>query len=693
MAPALTLLYIVCGLLTTLVGSTALKAAPQSAIHRSFFAVSIGTIIWMACLYGGFFFTAQGSIDLANTFFRIAFGIGALFVVALTRFFLVFPEQNRSFSKTSVTTYSLIAGFLTLSSLFTPWIYESVIITENGLGDQLGFLYGPYLLFLLFNYGLQIWLAQEKIRQSSGIQRRKISLTFVGFLAFFLATISTNAILPIFDIIIFQAEAPLFTLFFLIPAFYAIQRYRFFDLTSFSLNILRLSVLLGAFIGVTFMSSTLMPPTLAAMLGLGTFLSLHHLLPPLIGPHLRSFKNTLHELNANLMHASSFGELMRELEQTFIIDLKCQQLRLFFIHDTGLEQNIPTMSRNTCTNRIEEQQLSLLVSDEIRLQGLNPNCLELLQSQQASLALPLYLNTSLIGLLFIGHRPNQQSWSYEELNELHRSKEFITISFLNVLLESGLKEENDLIRQLIAEKTDDLRRHNEAIQSTINQQSELIATASHEFRTPLTIAMMKLEDALFAHDHDQQTLEDMKAMEVSLMKLKTLSEQLFDLERYQQTHVNLESTDLDSYLQGIVDQHQSLMKQRSLHLNYSCEGQPSTPLDRQQMEQVLNNLLHNAMKFSEYDSEIKLLCEQTSQGIQIRIQDQGSGIDDEIKPFIFDKYFSSGSPEKSLGMGLYLCKSIVEQHGGSLTVQDSPQGGTTMVISLDGNRDVSTPSH
>lgn len=104
------------------------------------------------------------------------------------------------------------------------------------------------------------------------------------------------------------------------------------------------------------------------------------------------------------------------------------------------------------------------------------------------------------------------------------------------------------------------------------------------------------------------------------------------------------------------------------------------------MVQVLVNLLDNAYKHSGSDSNIKLSAHTEGNHLMIEVSDNGVGIENQIKETLFDgaikasREIADGS--RGVGLGLNICKTVIEAHGGNIYVQDNPNGGTTFRIEL-----------
>lgn len=691
-------LYLICLALTSSIGFLALKQNYTSPINRSFFFFALGTTLWMVSLYLGFYFAAPETIELSNTFFRIAFAGGVVFIFSLTRFFYLYPNKTVSFPRIFEHLFLLASAVLFYVCTFTPLVYESVVILENGeLSDILGKWYSLFLGYTFFNYGVEIFLSIKKIRKTRGLEQKKIILAFVGLFTFIFLVIMTNAILPLFDIIIFQAEAVSFSLLFLIPGYYSIQRYRFFDFSFVSLKIGRYIILISAFVVIDTVLLVLLETQInkeysfyahifSGLTALFIFFKLEKIFPEFISSSFREFRYTLDQLKSSIYYCNNYSELLKKIETTFILRLHFSSVQLFLIREKKNHIQIPIYYADHFSRSIEQKKLKVLVSEELKLQK-EKNYLEKMKKLNASICFPLYLDTKLIGFFLLGNRSNKKSYSREEINELMKAKQFIELCFINILLQSDLKEENDLMKQLIHEKTKNLKKQNEKIKQLLNQQSDFIAVTAHEFRTPLNIALLQLEDTLDSYDHSSQVLEDMKVLENSLDKLKHLTQNLFDVQQYDLKKAKLHTKEIDihAFVAEVFEEFKDMTAQKKIDL--ALDNRIKSPvfmkIDELKIRQVLYNLLTNAQKFIPEQAKIIIRIKETPKWVNISVIDNGPGISDKDKKRVFQKFQTNNTHMgMGIGLGLYLCKQIVDLHKGEITVSDTPGGGATFTISL-----------
>jgi signal transduction histidine kinase len=130
-------------------------------------------------------------------------------------------------------------------------------------------------------------------------------------------------------------------------------------------------------------------------------------------------------------------------------------------------------------------------------------------------------------------------------------------------------------------------------------------------------------------------------------------------------------------------QHQAEQQQ----VNLVVDVEPSLPearLDPERMEQVLGNLVSNALRYTPEGGEVRLIARQADGLLMLEVQDTGSGIAADVLPHIFERSYR-GDPSRSgdeSGLGLAIAKSIVELHGGSIRVESESGSGSVFIFTL-----------
>ncbi|TAM70027.1 MAG: sensor histidine kinase KdpD [Microbacteriaceae bacterium] len=216
-------------------------------------------------------------------------------------------------------------------------------------------------------------------------------------------------------------------------------------------------------------------------------------------------------------------------------------------------------------------------------------------------------------------------------------------------------------------------------------RSALLAAVGHDLRRPLaaaTAAVTSLasQDVDWS-DADRQELLD--TAEVSLANLADLVTNLLDVSRVQAgvLAVSLGPVAIDDVLPAVLDE--LALPPGALELDVSADLRPALA-DAGLLQRVLVNLLNNALRFSPAETHPLISASEFAGTIQLRVVDSGPGVPDERRDQIFIPFQRLGDTDNDsgIGLGLALSKGFVEGMGGTLTTEDTPGGGLTMVVTL-----------
>lgn len=218
-------------------------------------------------------------------------------------------------------------------------------------------------------------------------------------------------------------------------------------------------------------------------------------------------------------------------------------------------------------------------------------------------------------------------------------------------------------------------------------QAEFISSVSHELRTPLT-AITGWGETILSGDHIDP-VETRRGMVIILREARRLTsmvEELLEFTRMQDGRftLNMEDADLRAEFEDTVFMYGSRLQQEGIELEYeeSDEDIPEIPCDVSRMRQVFLNILDNAAKHGGEGKKITASIHHEGGQVVVRIRDFGPGIPEDELPHVKMKFYKGSSKARGNGIGLAVCEEIVTMHGGSLTLENAPGGGTLVTISL-----------
>jgi len=254
-----------------------------------------------------------------------------------------------------------------------------------------------------------------------------------------------------------------------------------------------------------------------------------------------------------------------------------------------------------------------------------------------------------------------------------------------------LELERIRLEQLIVERTSDVRRQAAEIHALSEARTRFFGNVSHEFRTPLTLVLSPLSDAL---DNRFGTLGDalrnaLSTAQASARRLLGLIGELLDLNRLSigSFALHVAEHDLTEQLRGELQTFKSLAASRQIDLAGEGLGDPLLLwYDADQLERMLSNLLGNALKFTPRGGRVRLRLVSGADEVGIQVEDNGPGIEVAEQAKIFDRYFQGqhASPPDApgAGVGLALVSELIALHSGRVEVLSDPGAGSCFVLWL-----------
>jgi signal transduction histidine kinase len=263
---------------------------------------------------------------------------------------------------------------------------------------------------------------------------------------------------------------------------------------------------------------------------------------------------------------------------------------------------------------------------------------------------------------------------------------------------------NVRLQDRVAQATTDLQSSYERLQELDKLKSQFLSIASHELKTPITamsgfvqIAVRRIKRRLGAgrpneadwKKEEETLLEQLQVVQRQTSKLARLVDELLDVSRIESGRLELQVSDVDlpELVAEVVRLHQLLATKHELRLSYDPSKNLHVRGDRDHLEQVLNNLIGNAMKYSgEGDAVDVTVARVGEHEVEFSVADHGIGIRPAELARVFGLFYRS--PDRlardvgGMGLGMYITKEIVDRHNGRIWADSEVGKGSTFHVAL-----------
>jgi PAS domain S-box-containing protein len=317
--------------------------------------------------------------------------------------------------------------------------------------------------------------------------------------------------------------------------------------------------------------------------------------------------------------------------------------------------------------RVAQDRRPVILDDIRHSNVLNPILRE--KGIRSLLGVPLVAHGKLLGVLHVGAmRPARFHPRDAEILEVIADRIAIAIENANLFTEARAA------------------KHEAAeMEAAVRLRDEFLSVAAHELKTPLTAA--KSATQLLARTFRDTTLTATQAraletVDRQIAKLARLASQLLDTVRLEsgRLSIEIEDADLVEIARSAIQQVEVVTDRHTFTLDAPSEL--LIRADALRLEQVLTNLLDNAVKFSPAGGSIDVTIAKDVATAMLTVRDHGIGVAREHRAKLFEQFYQAHPNRSGLGLGLYISRHIVERHGGTMYAEEPSGPGTKFVISL-----------
>lgn len=221
-------------------------------------------------------------------------------------------------------------------------------------------------------------------------------------------------------------------------------------------------------------------------------------------------------------------------------------------------------------------------------------------------------------------------------------------------------------------------------------KTEFVSVAAHQLRTPLsaikwTIRMILDGDVGEINEEQRELLEQTY---ISNERMIRLINDLLDVSRIEEGRLlyDQEDTRIEDVLDSVIEASQEMLRNKNMVLEVNKKETPKVKIDKEKMGVVIQNLLENAIKYTEQGGKIKITLDNDEKNVIFKIEDSGVGIPKSQQDRIFTKFFRAENVTRmetnGTGLGLYTTKNIVQAHKGQIWFESEENKGTTFYFTI-----------
>jgi len=702
---------------------------------KSLFLFNVSIVLWVLSIFS---ITRTTNLEIAIWFARLTFSTTAIAVASYTSFFSSYADEEKSILQKVIN----ILGFLMALFAFTPFLVREMIAVEgsNYPAVEFGILALIYVFFVVIGIGYLIYSIFKLRKISRGLEYLQMSYITIGMVLASIFAIFTNVILPI--ITKSSASAfwgPVAVSIFSVITTYTVTSHRLFSV-KFLLGKLTYYASLTVIPFLFFVLLLNLLPTfeltkdvfLTYVIGIGTSI-LFVLLYSILGDFLNR------KLNPVVGFKSERAEEIREkflrsistelnIEKLGIVVLKAIDV-IFDLDKSGVIifdsdnatilykklrefQDRPLDNRNLLqviyywdeighSTVIAKEELLSSKIDNPYLQRI----LSFMEKDDIEIILPLNRKVHLNGVIVLGRKNNKNPFTVEDIDYLEELIVSFSVAFSRSILYSQVQDLNLSLQQKVSEQTKELQEKIEQLEEARRKESDMIDIMGHELRTPATVVKLNAE---LLENFTEDLLNNRDKFELYLKRIKTavdneikLINTLLSSAKLEgdKIELNPERVNIVEDVEMAIHGHELEAKERGLKLINNLNNKtPDIYADHARVIEVLNNLIDNAVKYTERGT-ITLESFFDEDSVSISVEDTGKGIPkNELanlgqKFYRIENYISEREGNPNLvrpggtGLGLYVTFGLVKRMGGEIKVDSQLNKGTKFTFTLPRYKD------
>mgnify|MGYP003591805323 CR=1 FL=1 len=693
-------------ILAALVGFQGLR--PLS--NRLFVGISLCFAVWHLAVLA-FLTTPSAETALAAT--KVFYVAAGLFPPLLLAFALVYPAPRKPVSNLTLGSLAFAGVAMAAAVAFVPHFMVQSISLESGakLVEISTVSYLIYALYFAILFSTAIVVAFRKHFTGKGDARMQAGLYASGILINSVPGFWANLYLPFTGNYDYIWVGPASSVFFLALVLYGMTRHGMFSIRSTAVRstayVFTLVTLVAVYYSVAYLLTFLFPQAEALATFTPLNMSIALVLALIFQPVKRFFDKTTNrvfyrdtystdtfytEFNKTLAATANLSTLFAKAAQYISDTLKSDGVSFFAYADkrritVGVPRaiNLPPADADMLAEYTRMHQ-GVIALDKLQ----DASMRRMLVSHRVSLVLPLQYEQEVIGYLLLGAHKGA-GYTPRDITTLETVSDELAIAVHNALSVYALKELNSSLEQRIDAATKELRASNNQLQKLDEAKDEFISMASHQLRTPLTsikgYISMLMEGDVGKVSAEQKEL--LAQVFMSSERMVRLISDFLNVSRLQTGKFVIERhpVDLSLLVRRELDGLESSAAARNLTFQFKApKNLPILELDENKIQQVVMNFCDNAIYYSRDGGKITVTLKKVAGAVELRVKDSGIGVPEHERAQLFGKFFRATNARRArpdgTGVGLFLAKKVIQDHGGTILFESTEGKGSTFGFRL-----------
>jgi signal transduction histidine kinase len=401
--------------------------------------------------------------------------------------------------------------------------------------------------------------------------------------------------------------------------------------------------------------------------------------------------------NSGLMETFDIDEILRLVLEGVTKNIGFDRARLYLVNEkrnileckmaVGIDEGkikeitLPLEMGESVVARSIFEKRPFVIPDASRDPRVNPILQEKL-NLQSLVVIPLLAKEKSLGAIAADHTEPGKNITRETLESVMTFAQQAGLAIHNALMYQELKAFSQQMEEKIQKTTADLRKTEAQLirSEKLAALGQLSAGIAHEIRNPLTSINILIHSLTENLPTEDSRLEDLKVIEEEILRINEIVDQFL---RFAKPASPLfEKTNLIPIFEEILQLLRPQIEKGKIAAKKGFEPLPLITVDKEQIKQVILNLLMNAIQAMPEGGELSMSGRLSKDGYwaELTLQDSGIGIPQEDLEKLFDPFFST--KEGGIGLGLSIAHRIIDQHHGKIEVESTPEKGTRFTISL-----------